>query len=94
MPEIFTELFNSKKFIASIAGGLAVILAMLAPKLGFPLEEAQANQLAQYLAALVGAFVVAQGAADHGKEAEVVKAIANGGLKKPEDAVAEEVEPE
>jgi len=61
MLQILKALFSSKKFLVMLAG----ILLASASKLGLDLDEDLVNQIL----AMVGAYVVGQGIADHGKEA-------------------------
>lgn len=68
MKKMIAQLFTSKKFVALLAGLLAMILVR---KLG--LDEATANQVSMQVVALVGVFIGAQGVADMGKEAKKVE---------------------
>ena len=76
--KVIQSLFSSKKFLAKLVGMMAVLLSLLSPKLGIPLSEEQAAALAQYVAGLAAAFIVAQGAADLGKHAEEIRSNGNG----------------
>ena len=60
--KLIKTLFASKKFLVSLAGALFV----LASSLGLPVSEAMVYQVM----AIIAAYVVGQGMADFGKEAE------------------------
>ena len=62
---VLKGLFGSKKFLASVAGVITVLVAELA---GVNIPD----DLLLGILGLVGAYVLAQGAADHGKEATKV----------------------
>lgn len=63
--------FTSKKFLATIAGALVVTLGTV-----FGLSEEQSMKIA----AMVTAYVLGQGIADHGKEKAKEEAKLNGSL--------------
>ena len=56
-------ILQSKKAIVAVAG----IVAVVATRVGLPLEAAEAESLAELITGIVGAYLVAQGAADLGK---------------------------
>lgn len=62
---LLKSLLGSKKFSALIAGLITVVLVR---KLGF--SEAEAQEIAREVVALVGTYMFGQGIADHGKEAK------------------------
>jgi hypothetical protein len=71
---------KSKKLRASLAGGVVVLLVnALREHLG--MSEIAAQELAQQVVYIVGAYVVGQGVADLGKEKAKVEIEANGGEK-------------
>jgi len=61
------SLAGSKKFAAMMIG----LLMLLGAKIG--LDESVSRGLSEQIVALVASFVVGQGIADHGKEAELIK---------------------
>lgn len=63
---LLAELFTSKKFVATVAGGVVALCA----KLGF----AASNELVLGILGLVGTYVLGQGIADNGKSAAKVNA--------------------
>lgn len=81
--EILKKLFASRKFVTSLGGILAVLLMHLGQSLGFPLSEEQAASVSQYVAVMVGTYVVSQGIADHGSSAEAIRTNGNGGSLPP-----------
>ena len=60
---VLKALFGSKKFVTAIAGLLAALGVQF-----IGLDEEKADGLSKTIAGLAAAFVVAQGAADIGKE--------------------------
>jgi len=67
--EVIKELFKSKKFVASLVG---VIVVVVDKTVGLQLPEDTVTQVV----ALLAAYVVGQGLADHGKEKAKVEATA------------------
>lgn len=70
------EMFESKKFIASVAALIAVVGAKICGKFGFVFDPATANELATIICVGASSYVVAQGIADHGKSAAQINADA------------------
>jgi hypothetical protein len=68
------ELLGSKKFLLLVAGLIAWALA----RLGFNVDQAQIDRGLE----LLGALIVAQGVADHGKPAAEAKAAADVAIAK------------
>lgn len=69
--EVVKQLLASKKFAALALGLVTSVLTLpLVKWAGLPLEEAK--PMAEHAAQLVMAYLVAQGVADHGKEAKKV----------------------
>lgn len=66
--DVIKGLLSSKKFVATITG----IIATLVAKIGW---EVDGEALAA-IVALIVSYVVGQGVADHGKEAAIVAAAA------------------
>jgi len=58
--DVLAELFRSKKFVAMLAG----LIAMLVAKIGWQLDEATITQAVS----LVGVYIGGQALADLGKE--------------------------
>lgn len=74
---VLVALAGSKKAMALFVGLLTTLLSLpLVKLLGLPPEEAgkQAATIASLIAAQVAAYLLGQGVADHGKEAEKAKA--------------------
>lgn len=69
MLEVLKELLGSKKALTAIAG---IILA-IASRYGLNVPE----ELVQDIVQLLSVYIVGQGIADHGKEAEKIKAGAS-----------------
>lgn len=69
---LVSELFKSKKFVVMLAG----ILLAVANRLGLNLDPG----LLQEILGMLGAFIVAQGIADHGKERAKVEITAQAAL--------------
>jgi hypothetical protein len=61
--EILSKLFSSKKFVGLLVG----LVVTIATRYG--LDPQLASEIATPCAGMVGAYLLAQGAADHGKEA-------------------------
>jgi len=76
MWEMLTELTTSKKFMASFGAVVAVFAMNVAAKAGFVLDKATADEISKFICMSVSTYVVAQGLADHGKEAAKIKAQA------------------
>lgn len=71
MTDVIKQLLASKKFAALAIGLLSTVISLpLVKFMGLPLEEAK--PMAEHAAQLVMAYMVAQGMADHGKEAKKV----------------------
>lgn len=68
---VLKELFGSKKFLASLAGIITVLVATLL-KFDIPDETLMA------ILGVIGTFVLGQGIADHGKEANKIAAGVTG----------------
>ena len=62
-------LFSSKKFIAALAGVVAVLVASLLGKAGVAVDDARLTEIL----AMLAAYILGQGIADHGKGAAEVK---------------------
>lgn len=62
--DMLQEVISSKKAMATIAAAVLVI----AVKLGLPIEESQADQIATWIVYAVMAYLGGQGLADFGKE--------------------------
>jgi hypothetical protein len=62
------EMMNSKKAIAMVTG---MVAAFLSTKIG--LDPEVTVTLLQALAGIIGSYIIGQGIADHGKEAEKIK---------------------
>ena len=56
-------LLRSKKAIVALAG----IVAVVATRIGLPLDPAEAEAVSELITGIVAAYLVAQGAADVGK---------------------------
>lgn len=65
----FKTLLSSKKFWALITGMLSLYLVML-----FGFDESYAMEIATRITAMVSAYILAQGVADHGKEKAKIEA--------------------
>jgi hypothetical protein len=66
-------MFSSKKFVATFTAILASVLALgLGKVVGGEAGSALADKVATLVAGCAVAYVLAQGAADHGKEAAKV----------------------
>ena len=67
------EIADSKKAMMSVAAAVAVVLTTIAGRAGWTwLDADTANALALKMTGLAAAYLVSQGAADHGKEAASV----------------------
>jgi hypothetical protein len=79
------DLIQSKKFRTMVLGGLVIVVIKIAGLKGVVLDEATAKSIAEMVFGLASAYLLAQGAADFGKEgklksvlegaAEVAKAV-------------------
>lgn len=76
MKELVGKALGSKKFVAMLVGIAAEFAAV---KLGLP--EEQLAGLMTDIAAIVSAYCVGQGVADHGKEKALVEAEAAASAK-------------
>lgn len=76
MRDALKDMLGSKKFLASLAGIVAVLLIRVAGHFGIALDDATAASVADRVVLLVGTYVGGQAIADHGKEAAAVKAEA------------------
>lgn len=74
--ELLGSLLTSKKFVASLGAVVAVAAMKLAGKFGVVLDQATADEISKAVCVLVSTYVVAQGIADHGKEAAKINAAA------------------
>lgn len=63
---------GSKKAVATVAGALFTLLAPVARRYGVEITEEQVLEVL----GLIGAYVIGQGVADHGKEAAKIAAPA------------------
>jgi hypothetical protein len=68
---VIKEMFGSKKFLASVAGVIAVAVAKLT---GVEIPD----DILMGVLGIVAAYVVGQGVADHGKEATKIAAGQSG----------------
>lgn len=71
----FGELLDSKKFMASLAGMISVILVTLAGHFHLGLDPSVSDTLATKMLGFVAIYVGAQGVADHGKERAKIEVI-------------------
>ena len=71
LKEAVLGLLGSKKALMTLAG----MVTILAVKLGLPLDEAQANDVAEYVLYVIGIYVGGQGLADFGKHTPAVQQV-------------------
>jgi len=64
--QVFKDLLNSKKFQAALMGILSTLIAYLT-------QTISAHELWMGILGALGAFITAQGIADHGKEAAKIQ---------------------
>lgn len=69
MKELVDEVLGSKKAMAAIVGALAVFLVHLAAAFHVAIDQATATEVSTKLTAIVGAYLMGQGLADHGATA-------------------------
>lgn len=65
---MIADLLKSKKFRTMLAGAVSVLLVRVAGRYGIALDEKTATEVARLLSGLAAAYILAQGAADFGKE--------------------------
>lgn len=70
------ELLTSKKVVAAVTGVLTVIAAKVAGKFGIVLDADSANQISLLVGGITSAYLISQGAADHGVTAAQITADA------------------
>jgi hypothetical protein len=65
------DLIKSKKFRTMVLGGLVIAVIKIAGLKGVVLDEATAKSIAEMVFGLASAYLLAQGAADFGKEGKL-----------------------
>jgi hypothetical protein len=70
------DLLKSKKFKTAVIGGLCVLVIKVAALKGIVLDEATGKALSEMVFGLASAYILAQGAADFGKEGKAQELLA------------------
>jgi len=87
------DLIQSKKFRTMVLGGLAIVVIKVAGLKGVVIDEATAKSIADAVLGLAGAYILAQGAADFGKEGKI-KGLLAGAAKVATSVSADEASSE
>lgn len=83
------DLIQSRKFRTMALGILVVVIVKIAGLKGIVLDEATAKSIADSVLGLAGAYILAQGAADFGKEGKL-KAVLEGAAEVAKAVSADE----